>query len=205
MRRGLLAAITLLLLAAATARADDFGSWHYIHATKPLGQSRFYLGARAEYRTCNSFSSTDRWFLRPIAGYRFTPWLKGEVMYDFMRRPGDVQIHQALAGLTATLKQGPLSVTLRERYQYQYNATAGTSRNFIRSYLKTAYAFPQSRFTPYLAVELFTWDTWLLSRHFAGTAIRLTQHCALDVYYLYHTFAAREASHILGLGCNISL
>ena len=204
MRRVGLAALLFLLL-ALPGRADDFGSWHFIQAIKPLGSSGAYVGFRAEYRDCNHFSATERWFLRPIAGYRFTPWLKGELMYDFMRKPGDVQIHQAIAGLTATLKQGLLSVTLRERYQYSYNTTAETSRNYLRSYLKTACALPESRLTPYLAVELFTWDTWVKTRHFAGTAIRLSDRCALDVYYMYHTFAASEASHVLGLGCNIAL
>lgn len=204
MRRTLLAAI-LLLLAALPGRADDFGSWHFIHVIKPLGGSSAFVGFRAEYRDCNNFSATERWYLRPIVGYRFTPWLKGELMYDFMRKAGDIQIHQAIAGITATLKSGPLSVSVRERFQYSYNATAGTSRNYLRSHLKTAYAIPRSRFTPYLAVELFTWDDWIKTRHYAGTAIRLSEQCALDVYYLYHTFASQEASHILGLGCNIAL
>lgn len=204
MRRALVIAV-LGLLAVLPLRADDFGSWHFIQATKTLGQSGAYLGLRAEYRDCNEFSATERWFLRPIVGYRFTSWLKGEVMYDFMRKPGDIQIHQGIAALIATLREGPLAVTLRERYQYSYNATAGTACNYLRSYLKTAYALPEGRFTPYLAVELFTWDTWIKSRHYAGTSIRLSTHCSLDAYYMYHTFAASEASHILGLGCNIKL
>lgn len=206
MRRVLTAVIcAILLLAVLPARADDFGSWHFIQATKSLGSSGFYLGARAEYRDCNHFSATERWFLRPIVGYRIAPWLKGEVMYDFMRKPGDVQIHQALAGLTATLRQGPLAVSLRERYQYSWNATAGTARHYLRSYLKTAYAIPDSRLTPYLAVELFTWSDWVKTRHYAGCSLRLSAQCALEVSYLYHTFASQEASHILGLGCNLTL
>ena len=204
MRRALLASI-LLLLSAFSGRADDFGSWHFVHATKTLGTSDAYVGFRAEYRDCNGFSATERWYVRPFVGYRFTPWLKGEVMYDFMRKPGDIQIHQGLVGLTATLRSGPLSVSLRERYQYSYNATAGTARNYIRSYLKTAYAIPQSRFVPYLGVELFTWGSWIKTRHYAGTSIRLSEQCSLEVYYLYHTFASQEASHILGLGCNFAL
>lgn len=204
MRRALVIAV-LGLLAVLPLQADDFGSWHFIQATKSLGSSGAYLGFRAEYRDCNDFSATERWFLRPIVGYRFTSWLKGEVMYDFMRKPGDIQIHQGIAALIATLREGPLTVTLRERYQYSYNATAGTARNYLRSYLKTAYALPDSRFTPYLAVELFTWDTWIKSRHYAGTSIRLTPACSLEAYYLYHTYASQEASHILGLGCHFTI
>lgn len=204
MRRVGLAAFLFLLL-ALPGRADDFGSWHFIQAIKPLGSSGAYLGFRAEYRDYNNFSATERWYLRPIVGYRFTSWLKGELMYDFMRKSGDIQIHQAIAGIIATLREGPLSVILRERYQYSYNATAGTTRNYLRSYLKTAYTIPQSRLVPYLAVELFTWDTWVKTRHYAGTAIRLGEQCSLEVYYMYHTFASQEASHLLGLGCNLAL
>lgn len=204
MRRALMVAL-LSLLAVLSLRADDFGTWHFVQATKSLGQRGAYVGFRAEYRDCNNLTATDRWFLRPFVGYRFTPWLKGELIYDFMRKGTDTQIHQGIVGLIATLREGPLSVTVRERYQYLYNATAGTSRNYIRSYLKTAYAVPDSRLTPYLAVELFTWESWKLSRHFAGTAIRLSPNCSLDAFYMYHTFVSQEPRHVLGLGCNIAL
>lgn len=203
MRRALLSSVILLLLAASAARADDSGMWNYLQATYNLGKTPVYVGFRAEYRSCNNFSDTDLWFLRPLVGWKITPWLKWEVMGDYMRKPGNVQIYQAMTGLSATLREGPLSVTLRERYLYSRNVTADTQKHYLRSYLKAAYKIDNSPFTPYLAVEVFSWDDWIKTRHYAGSALRIDPCCSLDFYYQYHTFATRPASHLLGVGCNL--
>ena len=205
MKRWLLCTFTALLLAAAPARGDDAGMWNFLQATCHLGSSPFYVGLRAEYRSCQQFVATDLWYLRPLAGWRIAPWLKWEVMADYMRKPGAVQIYQAMTGLTFAHRAGPLGVTLRERYLYSRNETAGTVRHNLRSYLKASYALANSRLTPYLAVELFTWTGWEKTRHYAGASLKLDERCSLEMYYLYHTFVSRPASHLLGLGCNLTL
>jgi hypothetical protein len=104
-----------------------------------------------------------------------------------------------------TLKQGNLSVSLRERYIHSWSPEIGEQGDVLRSRLKTQYSIPNSRFKPYLAVEVFTWDKWKKTRHYVGTTYDINNHFEIEGYYIYYTFDGKPAEHVLGIGLNIEI
>lgn len=181
---------------------DDFGTWTDFQATKSW--NRIYASFRAEYDSKDNAKSLDIWFLRPTVGIKITPWLKFDVGYDFYNKPSEIQ-HRLLPSLSATLKEGKLTVSVRERYTMIYNPSSDTYSHILRSQLKAQYAIPNSHFKPYLAMEIFTWDHWQKTRHYVGTLINIANHHDLDLFYMYYTFDGKPAEHVLGLGYHITL
>lgn len=75
--------------------------------------------------------------------------------------------------------------------------------NVLRSRLKVHYAIPNTKFVPYLAVEVFTWgSTWKKTRHYVACTYDITKVLQLEWYYLYYAFKDTSAEHILGIGLN---
>lgn len=206
MKKIIILALALAILSIGAAQAQDdsyLGSWTDIQVSNNF-TDHWYGSFRAEYRSKDNLQSTDCWFLRPTLGYKFNSWLKFDVAYDYLQKPSSLN-HRALFSLTGTLKQGGLSVSVRERYIYAYNQDAQSSSHVLRSQFKAQYQIPNSIFKPYLAVELFTWDRWEKTRHYAGTLINISNHHALDLFYMYYTFDGKPAEHVIGVGYNITL
>lgn len=199
--------VVFFVLTGLVCRAQEedscLGMWADVQVNHSFSEN-WYGSVRAEYRGTDNLKSTAFWFIRPIVGYKFTPWLKFDVGYDYFKKPTSLN-HRALFSLTGTLKQGGLSVSVRERYIYSYNQEAGTSTNVLRSQLKAAYKVPDSMFKPYMAVELFTWAKWQKTWHFVGTQIDFNSHHGLDLFYVYATFDGKPAEHVIGIGYNLTI
>lgn len=201
MRRRLLVLLPALALAAATYGQGLFSSWNDIQFSKSWTDA--YASLRVENRT------SDCWFVRPMVGYRLAPWLRGDVAYDYLRTDSDVDHHRALFSLTATARHGLLTASVRERYVFDLTRdratrTLGNPSQVLRSQLKVQCDVPDMPFTPYVALELFTWERWQKTRHYVGTLVALNAHHAVDFYYLYYTSAGSEPRHIFGVGYNYS-
>lgn len=195
--------LALLTVANVTAYADDFGSWIDVQLNHKFS-SKVYSSIRVEHRTKNDMKDLDVWFVRPTIGYNLTSWLKADLSYDFLRTT-TTTTHRSLLGITGTLRQGNLSVSVKERWQYAYTPDSKTAANTLRSKFTASYAIPNSIFKPYVAMEVFTDKKWQKTRHYVGTDIKLSSQSSLDVFYLWHTFSDKEAKHIVGLGYNLSL
>ncbi len=193
--------LTLLVVTNVTARADDFGSWIDIQLNHKFS-NEVYSAIRIEHRTKNNLKDISAWFVRPTIGYNFTSWLKADLSYDFLRTT-TTTTHRSLLGITGTLRQGNMSMSIKERWQYAYTPDDKKAAHTLRSKFTASYAIPNSIFQPYLAFEIFTDKKWQKTRHYIGTDIKFSSHSSLDVYYLWHTFADNEASHIIGLGYNL--
>lgn len=196
----------LLSLCALVCRAQEdsyLGLWTDIQLNHNFSE-KWYGSVRAEYRGTDNLKSTECWFIRPVVGYKFTSWLKFDVGYDFLKKPSSLN-HRGLFSLTGTLKQGGLSVSLRERYIYAYNQDAKKSSHVLRTQLKAQYKIPQSMFKPYVAVELFTWEKWQKTRHYVGTLMNVAKNFDIDLFYMYYTFNGKPSEHVLGAGVMINL
>ena len=214
-----LIAMLLLHVSSLAQERDDFGSWTDIQFNKSWtdasGAGGPYVGLRGEFRSKESFSATDIWFVRPKVGYRFNNWLKGDISYDWCRSASKRQ-HKFLISVTGTLKSGGISVSVREMFVRVLSVEFGTSEgagtgtgvwsNLLRSRLNAQYTIPECGIKPYLAIELFTWTRWINTRHYVGAVVPLGRHCSADLFYLYLTTAgSASARHIAGLGINIDL
>lgn len=196
--------LTFILLSGRPLHAQEkstFGGWEHIDLTHSFRDSKWYGSLYFEHNNIQ-YQRLDICFISTSVGYEFSDWLKADAAYNFMIQPEGIG-HRAVVAVTGTLKKGNLSLSLRERYQHKWPPGTLPQENELRSRLKAQYAFPNSRFKPYLALEVYTWDKWLKSRHYAGTAITLNTHFELDVYYMYYLFANGQAEHVPGLGLNI--
>lgn len=194
----LLLATLLFALFLTPAHADDAGSWTSIQVNKGLG--RGYAFGRAEHRSNNQFSSTEAMFLVAGGGYKFTPWLKADMSYEYWNINLTTDIHKLVLCSTGTLARDGLSVALREKLELAYNPLVGTVSPTLRSRLRAQYAIPDHKLTPYIMSEIFTWNDWIRSLHYVGAEVPITPHHIIDVFYMFHLPAGAEPVHLLGLG-----
>lgn len=195
----------LLLLSCVSATAQDtFCLRNKIKVTKGWGDA--YTALQIEHRT------QDCWFARPIVGYKFTPWLKGDVAYEFRQKYSHDLKQRGLLSLTGTLKSGNFSVSVRERYVLEFSKkdgapAFGSGKSVLRSMLMSKYNIPDSIFSPYLSAETFTWKSWDKARFNAGALIRVNERSTFDVFYMYTIFASQPAAsqHTLGICYYLSL
>lgn len=185
-----------------SANDDTYGGWEFLEVSHDFNQkiwSSFYFEhENLEYQTFDAF------YTRLTIGYKFTKWLKNDVAWDWLKERG-IHYHRFIYDLTGTLKEGNLTVSVRERYQLTHSPSESTNKSTLRSRLKTQYAIPDSRVKPYLAVETFTWDKWEKTRYYVGTAVKCNDWLEFEGYYLYYVYAHKPAQHIIGVGMNLEL
>lgn len=190
-------------VSAQEAETDDntFGGWEFLEVSYSFKNSNWFTSLYFEHDNYQ-YKRLECWYTRLTIGYKINPWLETDIAYDFMQEPGSVT-HRGVCDISATLKQGNLSVSLRERYIHSYSPSIGKHGDVLRSRIKAQYSIPGSRFSPYLAVEVFTWDVWKKTRHYVATIYRINDHFEIEGYYLYYTFAGSPAEHVLGIGLNM--
>lgn len=212
MRRFLSTALIGLLVMTLpiVSRAQDVpegwrsGGWEFVEVNHDFGDSPFFGTFYFEHDNLH-YRYIDCWYTRTTLGVKLLPWLKADVAYDYLKEPSAVT-HKLLLDVTGTLEEGPVKVSIRERYTHSWTPSLGEQGNVLRSRLKVQYAIPESRWSPYLAVEIFSWgDTWKRTRHYVACDYDLTDWMQFEAYYLYYTHAGRPAQHILGLGLNFFL
>lgn len=194
-----------LCLQAQEAKEDNsFGGWEFLEVYHDFGKSPVFASVYFEHDNFQ-YKRLDNWYIRTTVGVNILPWLKADVAYDFLKDPSSYS-HRAIFDLTGTLKQGNLNASIRERYIHTWTPTDGTQGDVLRSMLKVKYGIPNSGFTPYVAVEVFTWGTqWKKTRHYVGCSYDFSKAVQLETYYIYYTFNNRPAQHVLGIGLNFTI
>ena len=201
--------LALLLVSGRTFTAcaqedNTFGGWEFVEVNHDFGTSPFFASFYFEHDNYQ-YRRLECWYTRTTLGVKVLPWLKADVAYDYLQGPS-YHTHKLLLDLTGTLKQGPLKVSVRERYIHSWTPATGGEGNVLRSRLKVQYAIPETRWSPYLAVEVFTWgDQWKKTRHYVACNYDISRKVQLEAYYLYYAFNGVPAEHVLGLGMNFYL
>ncbi|MBO4642056.1 MAG: DUF2490 domain-containing protein [Bacteroidaceae bacterium] len=201
--------LTLLPATSRQLRAQGepegwrFGGWEFVEINHDFGRSPFFGSFYFEHDNLQ-YRHFDCWYTRTILGVKLFPWFKTDVAYDFVKESSR-QVHRAIMDVTATLKEGPLKLSLRERYLHSWIPAENRQGNELRSRLKAQYAIPHSRFSPYLAIEVFTWKDWKKTRHYVACDYDITRWMQLEAYYLYYTHKEHPSQHILGIGFNFYL
>lgn len=194
--------ITVTTVAQEKEQEDNtFGGWEFLEISHSFKDSNWFTSLYFEHDNYQ-YKRLECWYTRLTLGYKINSWLKTDVAYDFMQEP-DYVTHRGVYDISVTLKQGNLSVSVRERFVHSWTPAMGKHGNVLRSRLKAQYSIPDSRFSPYLAVEVFTWDVWKKTRHYVATTYTINEHFELEGYYLYYTFAGSPAEHVLGIGLNM--
>ena len=195
-----------LLLASGSSWAQEgedntFGGWEFFEVNHDFGKSPFFATFYFEHDNYQ-YKRLECWYTRTTLGARLLPWLKFDVAYDYIHEPS-FTTHKAVVDLTGTLRQGGLKVSIRERYQHGWTPEIGEQSDVLRSRLKVSYAIPGTRFSPYLAAEVFTWgDQWKKTRHYVACDYSISKSVEFEAYYLYYAFNGIPAEHVIGVGFN---
>ena len=202
-RKLLLMGLLCFSLPAWAQEGEDntFGGWEFFEVSHDFGKTPIFASFYFEHDNFQ-YQRLECWYTRTTLGVKILPWLKADVAWDYLQEP-NYHTHKALFDLTGTLKQGNLKVSIRERYVHSWTPALGTQGNVLRSRLKVQYVIPNSRFSPYLAIEIFTWDTWKKTRHYVACNYDINKTFQLEAYYLYYTFNNTPSEHVIGLGVNI--
>ena len=207
-RRFLLCTLVLLSLsicvdAQQTDEDNSFGGWHFVEVDHKFGDSKWSGMLYFEHENFQ-YQRLDCWFIRPGVRYNVLPWLKLGVSYDFLKVPSTYG-HRAVFDLVGTLKEGNLSAALRFRYLHTWKPELGTEDNELRTRLIVSYKIPETRFMPYVAVEIFTWGgEWRKSRHYVACTYDVTKWMQAEAFYML-AFRSKDPEHILGLGMNFTI
>lgn len=189
-------------IGASAQQAEDntFGGWLFCNVNHDFDNG-IYVSGYFEHENYH-FQRLDSNYFRVSAGYGILPWLKMGVNYVPVYEPGNSWLHYGEVDLVGTLKSGNLKVSIRERYRYGFT----NGKNELRSRLKVAYSFPDSKFGIYLAPEVFTWgNEWKKTRHYAGGTFGITDKIQLEAYYMYYAFKDSPAENVIGFGVNFDL
>ena len=205
----LLLLVTLFGASSGILRAQEtednrWGGWEFVEINHDFGQSPFFGSFYFEHDNL-AYRHFDCWYTRTILGAKILPWFKADVAYDYVQEAA-CHTHRAILDLTFSLREGPLKLAVRERYLHSWISGGRGESNELRSRLKVQYAVPDSRFSPYVAMEVFTWgDYWKKTRHYVACDYDLSSTFQLEAYYLYYAYNGLPSQHILGLGLNIYL
>lgn len=183
------------------SQENTFGGWEFLEIAHSFNNSNWFTSLYFEHDNYQ-YKRLECWYTRLAVGYKINSWLTTDVAYDFMQEP-DYVTHRGVYDISATLKQGNLSVSVRERFVHSWTPATSKHNNVLRSRLKVQYSISNSRFSPYLAIEVFTWDIWKKTRHYVATTYKINNHFEIEGYYLYYTFANASAEHVLGIGLNM--
>jgi hypothetical protein len=189
---------------AQQAEVDNsFGGWHFVEVDHKFGDSKWSGMLYFEHENFQ-YQRLDCWYIRPGVRYGLLPWLKLGLSYDYLKVPSTYG-HRAVIDMVGTLKEGNLSAALRMRYLHTWKPELGTEDNEMRTRLIVSYKIPETRFIPYLAVEIFTWGgEWRKSRHYAACTYDITDFMQVEGFYML-TFRSKDPEHIMGLGMNFTL
>ena len=190
---------------SAQGKADKedntFGGWEFFEVNHEFGQGPLFASFYFEHDNYQ-YKRLECWYTRTTLGMKILPWLKADIAYDFLQEPS-WYTHRAIADIVASLKEGGLKVSIRERYIHEWTPGTGSQGDVLRSRLKVQYAIPGTKFSPYLAAEVFTWgDEWKKTRHYVACNYDISNAVQLEAYYLYYAFNGMPAEHVIGMGVN---
>lgn len=194
----ILLSICIALASFTSAMADDGGAWLTLQVNK--GWQKTYAFARFEHRSNNNFSSKDAIFTAVGGGYKFAPWFKADLSYEFWDINPDLNFHKAVLAGTATMTRDALSVSIKEKLEFAVNPANSATSFTLRTRLRAQYNIPESIFRPYVMSEIFTWSGWIRSLHYVGAELAIDKHNCVDLYYLYHLPNGSQPVHLLGVG-----
>lgn len=114
--------------------------------------------------------------------------------------------HRYYLYVTGNHTIGPLTLSVRERFQATYKAHTGNPKNYLRSMLNVSCRIGKSGLSPFAYAEVFN-DTSNRMRSdkirlSAGSNYRLDAHNSLQLYYRYHIFHVNDPvnyRHAIGI------
>lgn len=200
--------ILLPVTLSAQRLSNDLGTWVSAQAIKNFDKA--FATMRLEHRSFDDISATECAFAMAGVGYKFAPWLSGDLSYEYWTIPsvGDgIIVQKAVASFTASHRSGDLSTAFRAKYELAFSSTGGDPSHTFRWRLRVQYAPEGWRARPYAMAELFTGvndPAWIRSLHYVGTEIPLGGGHMIDLFYMYHLFPKNVGNPLYPQNVNIA-
>lgn len=194
--------LLFLVLCASWTRAqdrDDFGIWSDIDIHAHLSE-RWSGGLWFEHRSKENAQVLDCALVMPYISYLAGKHFFFDYASEFIYTLSGWYV-TCRPSVSLLLGKGNLSFALRELPIYEHSLASGTGTWTLRTRGKLSYALPETPFKPYTSCEVFTTRRWERTRYCLGTTCTMSEHSALDLFYMYYVMAyAPVPRHILGLG-----
>lgn len=246
MEKRIIMTVAICIMAVITVKAqsnDEFGIWTELSLEKKVSK-QLGVSLSLEHRSRNNHQNVDRWSGAVGADYKITKWLKAGAGYTFLydynperftyrEKNGVTELnkrtmtyfgvrHRFNVSLTGSHDFGPISVSLRERWQYTYRPSVenkrmdyqhedlgydypvkGKGKNVWRNRLLVKYK-TKNTLRPFASAESY-WAKGLdKMRYTLGTEIRINKQNSIDAYYLYQKTYDDDWDegnrHVLGIG-----
>ena len=176
---------------------DDWGAIISLELSKDIIDD-VSLSWQEEYRSRESFSTSER-FAHSISAsyspYKFLEGGVGYIFYQYNNEDNGWQNRQRyLAFVTGDFDMGNFNFALRERYQEtQWRGNENFKRKtYLRSRLKVKYDITHCPFEPFVSAEMYSllYDSPKLNkkwRYQIGGKYKLNKHNKLDFHLRYTT------------------
>jgi hypothetical protein len=207
-----------MICTAAISAQDRAGGILSVDVTKKITRG-LSLTFEEEYRIRENFSETDRFSHVLELSYKPFKFLKAGGAYNLIRfnheNKGWETRHRYYFYATGSLQVGRFKLSLRERFQSTYRpgvketSERANPKLYLRSRVKAEYNIPESKFEPFVSVEIFHTlndpqrNKTDRLRGIAGIAYKLNKKNSIRLYYRYthHTDEEEDGNmHLIGAG-----
>jgi len=186
--------------------ADDFGIWQSLSFKAGLGP-KADIGLWLEHRSKERAQTLDCAIVMPFVNWSPSPYLTFGYSSEYYIIGSGARYITCRPAVTLNLGSGDLKFSLREMFLYEHGFTTGTGSWTLRSRAKVSYKIPETSFKPYISCEIFTWEHWKKTRHYAGVTYPLGRHSTLDLFYMYYVMSStpNHQRHVAGVSYSFHL
>lgn len=193
----------------------DFGIWQYCLVSWKF-HPKFTAMMYFEHRSRNFCEDFDYGIIMPSLAYWPVDWVRIGAEYEFAMRPTHWSF-SALPNVTFYWRPGNFEFAFREllvittgvggeynRNSELYDPSLSRNTFCLRHRLRIKYTIPSVGIAPYVSGEYFMDPHYMCARVYAGLQWSVSELSTIDFHYIYHPFANRPDSHLLGLGYALS-
>ena len=203
------------------AQKTDVATWAYYSIIHPLN-SRWHLSGQTEIRTDDNMTGLYLWYLDGNLRYKINDWLSTSMGIDY------IGLHSAATAVRPDVwrtdwrpymaiipswRWGRIKATLNETWAYNWMPETqvegiqvkGRAFHLVHHRLNLDYPLRDSRFTPFVQLEVRHNDKLERVRSTVGSHYRLNDHTTLRVGYVYQEMHHGTKTHALTVGYRIRI
>ena len=198
------ALVLMAIPSALFAQDNDLCFWNAISIKKNVSE-KWTVGLRTEHRAYHDMSETQQYYIRPLAEYDVTPWMKVAAQADFAWMYSGFNI-RLLPQVTFSYKKSGFDLSLRQRLQATWKQPDNSWGFLFRTKAQVRYKIPGTPFSPLLAAEPYYMDELVRTRYYAGVSVSMTKNLSVLMQYVYQDHYTKSVDdNVLWLTFNVKL
>ena len=201
---------------------DDYCLWTAFSVRRMVSE-RWHMGARAELRLHDHFSTVNQYYLRPFALYSIGKYLRAGLNVDLVGRSSGFSMRY-IPELSLHWGDGDWRFMLRQWYMASYTPAWGLSgggsaggsgagassptalwSHTARTKFQAIRRLPDTPLSLRCAIEPFYWDRFSKCRFFLGASCDLGHGHSLLLEALREQYISRPSNNVLVLSWSLTL